>query len=169
MYRQKITELKQWKNNPRRKPLIMRGARQVGKTWLLCEFGREYSRQNVYINNESAKELQSLFEQDYDVNRIVQMIQMYAQTNIDADTLIILDEIQAAPKGLTALKYFCEDAPQYHIAAAGSLPVSSERLHAASMTGRQEMSMPACSIRSSIFIISLSSASPLTFLQAASS
>lgn len=121
MYRQKITELKQWKDNPRRKPLIMRGARQVGKTWLLREFGREHYRQTVYINFESAKELQSIFEQDYDVNRIVQMFQMYAQTNIDEDTLIILDEIQAAPKGLTALKYFCEDAPQYHIVAAGSL------------------------------------------------
>ena len=99
----------------------MRGARQVGKTWLLREFGREHYRQTVYINFESAKELQSIFDQDYDVNRIVHMFQMYAQTNIDEDTLIILDEIQAAPKGLTALKYFCEDAPQYHIMAAGSL------------------------------------------------
>ena len=121
MYRQKIEELLAWKNSPRRKPLIMRGARQVGKTWLLREFGRQYYQQCVYVNFENATELQVLFDQDFDVNRIIQTLQIYTRTPITADTLIILDEIQVVPRGLTALKYFCEDAPQYHVAAAGSL------------------------------------------------
>ncbi len=121
MYRQKIEELIRWKNNPRRKPLIMRGARQVGKTWLLREFGKLYYKQTVYINFENTTELRSVFEQDFDVNRIIKMFQTYARITIDTDTLIILDEIQTVPKGLTALKYFCEDAPQFHIVVAGSL------------------------------------------------
>ena len=121
MYRTKIKELESWKNNPRRKPLIMRGARQVGKTWLLREFGRQYYKQTVYVNFENAVELRSLFEQDYDVNRILEALKIYAHTSIDTETLIILDEIQIVPQGLTALKYFCEDARNYHVVAAGSL------------------------------------------------
>ena len=121
MYRNKIEDLLKWKDSPRRKPLIMRGARQVGKTWLLREFGREHYRHTVYVNFEDASELRGIFEQDFDVKRILEMLQLYARMVIDTDTLIILDEIQAAPRGLTALKYFCENAPQYHIVAAGSL------------------------------------------------
>ncbi len=121
MYRTKIEDLLKWKDNPRRKPLIMRGARQVGKTWLLREFGREHYRQTVYVNFEEASELRGIFEHDFDVKRILEMLQLYARIVIDTDTLVILDEIQAAPRGLTALKYFCENAPQYHIVAAGSL------------------------------------------------
>ena len=121
MYRTQIKELESWKNNPRRKPLIMRGARQVGKTWLLREFGRQYYKQTVYVNFENAVELRSLFEQDYDVNRILEALKIYAHTSIDTETLIILDEIQIVPQGLTALKYFCEDARNYHVVAAGSL------------------------------------------------
>ena len=121
MYREKIEELKAWKNSPRRKPLILRGARQVGKTWLLREFGRQHYANTVYVNFEQAVELRNIFDQDYDVGRILQMLQLYARKAIDADTLIILDEIQAAPRGLTALKYFCEEAPQQHIVAAVSL------------------------------------------------
>jgi len=121
MYRKKIEELVRWKNNPRRKPLILRGARQVGKTWLLREFGREHYKQTVYVNFENAPELKNVFEQDFDVRRILHAFHIYARTVIDTDTLIILDEIQEVSKGLTALKYFCEDAPEYHIAAAGSL------------------------------------------------
>lgn len=99
----------------------MRGARQVGKTWLLREFGRLNYNQTVYVNFENAVELRSLFDQDYDVNRIIEILKIYAHTSIDTDTLIIFDEIQIVPQGLTALKYFCEDARQYHVAAAGSL------------------------------------------------
>lgn len=121
MYRNKIEDLLKWKDSPRRKPLIMRGARQVGKTWLLREFGREHYRQTVYVNFEEVSELRGIFEQDFDVKRILEMLQLYARMVIGTDTLIILDEIQAAPRGLTALKYFCENAPQYHIVAAGSL------------------------------------------------
>ncbi len=121
MYRTKIDELISWKNSPLRKPLIMRGARQVGKTWLLREFGKQCYKQCVYVNFERATELQTIFDQDFDVNRILQSLHLYSHVNIDEDTLIIFDEIQAVPRGLTALKYFCEDAPQYHVTAAGSL------------------------------------------------
>lgn len=117
-----MSELLAWKNSVRRKPLIVRGARQVGKTWLIKEFGRIHYRQCVYINFESALEMQDLFRKDFDVERIVRAIQIYAhQQIIPEDTLLIFDEIQAAEGGLTSLKYFCEDAPQYHIIAAGSL------------------------------------------------
>ena len=121
MYREKLEELIRWKNNPRRKPLIMRGARQVGKTWLLKEFGSHQFSQYVYINFEEATELHSLFDQDFDTERILRQLQIYAHKSIDIDTLIIFDEIQTVPKGLTALKYFCENASQQPIAAAGSL------------------------------------------------
>lgn len=121
MYRQKIEELVAWKQSPHRKPLILRGARQVGKTWLLREFGRQHYEQCVYVNFENARELSTLFEQDFDVQRILQNLHIYSRLNINEQTLIIFDEIQAVPKGLTALKYFCEDAPQYHVVAAGSL------------------------------------------------
>ena len=121
MYREGINKLIAWKNNPRRKPLILRGARQVGKTWLLKEFGRTQYSQCVYINFENAPHLQDLFVQDFDMNRILQALQIHARTVLTPDTLIVLDEIQAAERGVTALKYFCEEAPQYHVVAAGSL------------------------------------------------
>jgi hypothetical protein len=121
MYRTKLKALEKWKQSLRRKPLIMRGARQVGKTWLLCEFGRLHYKQTVYVNFEDAVELRSLFNQDYDIGRIIETLRVYSHTPIDTDTLIIFDEIQIVPQGLTALKYFCENARQYHVAAAGSL------------------------------------------------
>lgn len=121
MYRTKLKALEAWKQSPRRKPLIMRGARQVGKTWLLREFGRLHYKQTVYVNFEDAVELRSLFNQDYDIGRILDTLRVYSHTPIDTDTLIILDEIQIVPQGLTALKYFCENARQYHVVAAGSL------------------------------------------------
>ncbi len=122
MIRDKTAELKAWKESQFRKPLILRGARQVGKTWLLQEFGRNHYKQCVYINFEDTPVLQSLFAQDFDIERIITTLQIYTQTTITANnTLIIFDEIQSAERGLTSLKYFCEKAPQYHIAAAGSL------------------------------------------------
>ncbi len=122
MERLAINELVEWKNSDRRKPLVLEGARQVGKTWLVKEFARLHYTNIAYVNFEEMKILQNLFEQDFNVQRIVSAIG--AATNVDCtqgDTLIFLDEIQAAPHGITSLKYFCENAPQYHVIAAGSL------------------------------------------------
>jgi predicted AAA+ superfamily ATPase len=114
--------LVQWKASPNRKPLILQGARQVGKTWLLKEFGRNEFDQVVYLNFESSERLKSLFLLDFDIKRILAMIEIEVDHKIRPnDTLLIFDEIQEAPKGLTALKYFCEQAPEYSIVAAGSL------------------------------------------------
>lgn len=117
-----INDLNKWKNSSARKPLIMRGARQVGKTWLLKEFGRISFEKCVYINFEDTPALQSMFETDFDINRIITILEI--QTNIkitQGNTLIIFDEIQSANRAITSLKYFCENAPDYHLVAAGSL------------------------------------------------
>ena len=122
MYRQKIEDLKAWQKSPHRKPLIVRGARQVGKTELIREFGRTQYRQTAYVNLDNNSRMTALFDGDFDVNRLIQGLK--AETNVDIEpdsTLIVLDEIQEIPKALTALKYFCENAPQYHIVVAGSL------------------------------------------------
>ena len=122
MKREKLSELISWKNKSSRKPLIIRGARQVGKTWLMKEFGSTQYTQTVYINFEKTKQLKSLFEEDFDIRRIILALQIESGKTIHADnTLLIFDEIQSVPEAITALKYFCEDAPQYHIIAAGSL------------------------------------------------
>ncbi len=111
-----------WKEKDDRKPLIVRGARQVGKTWLMKEFGRNKYYQTAYINFESSKHLKNLFIDDYDIERIVSAIQIETGIPVsDKNTLIILDEIQEAEGCITSLKYFYETAPQYHIIAAGSL------------------------------------------------
>jgi len=122
MYRQKIEDLKAWQKSLHRKPLIVRGARQVGKTELIKEFGRTQYRQTAYVNLDNNSRMAALFDGDFDVNRLIQGLK--AETNVDIEpdsTLIVLDEIQEIPKALTALKYFCENAPQYHIVVAGSL------------------------------------------------
>jgi hypothetical protein len=124
MYREKITELKQWKEDKFSKPLLLRGARQVGKTWLLKEFGNNYYTKFVYVYFEEVPSLQNIFISDFDIDieRIITVLQIYSQSVITPDdTLIVFDEIQSAEKGITSLKYFCENAPQYHIIAAGSL------------------------------------------------
>jgi predicted AAA+ superfamily ATPase len=122
MERDKMQCLIAWKNKATRKPLIVRGARQVGKTWLIKEFGRTQYEKMVYVNFENAPELARLFVPDLDTKRIINMLQIYSETQITpADTLIVFDEIQSVEGGLTSLKYFCEDAPEYHIVAAGSL------------------------------------------------
>jgi len=122
MYRESIVRLMKWKEDKFRKPLIVRGARQVGKTWLLQEFGRTSYVKFVYVNFEDTPTLQNIFANDFDIERIITVLQIHAQTTITAeDTLIVLDEIQSAERGLTSLKYFCEKAPQYHVVAAGSL------------------------------------------------
>ena len=122
MYRQKIEDLKAWQKSLHRKPLIVRGARQVGKTELIREFGRTQYRQTAYVNLDNNSRMAALFDGDFDVNRLIQGLK--AETNVDIEsdsTLIVLDEIQEVPKALTALKYFCENAPRYHIVVAGSL------------------------------------------------
>lgn len=122
MYRNTINKLINWKLSTNRKPLVFIGARQVGKTYLLKEFGKTEYKQVAYINFERPEAPRSLFEVDFDPDRIITVLNAYCKLKINAeDTLIIFDEIQAAARGITSLKYFNEDAPQYHIIAAGSL------------------------------------------------
>ena len=122
MKRDKLEELLSWKESKFRKPLVIRGARQTGKTWLLKEFGRSAYKNCVYVNFEENSTLRSLFLNDFEIPRIITTLQIYSQVTINPeDTLIIFDEIQSAERGITSLKYFCENAPQYHIVSAGSL------------------------------------------------
>lgn len=114
--------LKKWKEKTRRKPLIVRGARQVGKTWLIKEFGKTAYEQTAYINFENSKALQSLFTSDFNIPRIITALQIETGLQIHpGNTLLVFDEIQEAEGGLTSLKYFYENAPEYHVIAAGSL------------------------------------------------
>lgn len=122
MYREPISELIKWKHSNRRKPLVLEGARQVGKTWLVKEFARLHYKNIAYVNFEEQQYLRDLFEQDYDVRRI--LLAIGAATHVQCvagETLIFLDEIQEAHNGLTALKYFNENAPEHHVIVAGSL------------------------------------------------
>ena len=122
MYRDKMNELKKWKDSPTRKPLIIRGARQVGKTWLMKEFGKQYYKKCAYINFDDNSRMDKLFEDDFDLDKIIQGLKIESNVNIEPEnTLIILDEIQETPKALKALKYFYENANQYHIVSAVSL------------------------------------------------
>ena len=122
MRRHTINDLVAWKKEKNRKPLIIQGARQVGKTWLMKEFGKQEFEQTVYLNFESSSRLKNLFIADFDIERILAVIEIEASVKINAaTTLLIFDEIQEAEKGLTALKYFHENAPEYFIVAAGSL------------------------------------------------
>lgn len=117
-----MSDLIAWKNKAGRKPLILRGARQVGKTWLLKKFGRTCYDRIAYIDLEQSTHLHDLFSKELDIPRIITALQVASGVTIrPADTLIVLDEIQAAPAALTALKYFCDEYPEYPVAAAGSL------------------------------------------------
>jgi len=122
LYRTAIKALHEWKLKSLRKPLIIKGARQVGKTWLMKEFGRTAFRQTVYINFDNNQRMRELFSYDLDVKRLIMGIELYAGHKIDpANTLIIFDEVQEVPAALTSLKYFYENAPEYQIICAGSL------------------------------------------------
>lgn len=122
MERSIITQLKAWKQSPLRKPLILAGARQVGKTYILREFGKREYENVAYINCDNNPAVAGLFAEDYDMKRVLLVIgALTGQTITPGRTLIILDEIQELPRGLSALKYFCEQAPEYHVAGAGSL------------------------------------------------
>ena len=122
MYRSAINELLQWKHKDNRKPLIIMGARQVGKSWLMKEFGRTNYDKVAYISFYNNQRMDDVFQNDFDIKRIIMNLNIEAGVTITPeDTLIILDEIQDSPKVLESLKYFCEEAPQYHVVAAGSL------------------------------------------------
>lgn len=122
MYRIAIEKLLKWKQSSRRKPLIIEGARQVGKTWLMREFGRQAYADTVYINFDSNPRMAELFASDLDTERLILGLELYAGRKINPDnSLLIFDEVQEVPRALASLKYFYENAPQYHIVCAGSL------------------------------------------------
>ena len=122
MYRTAMDALLQWKEKIDRKPLIIMGARQVGKTWLMKEFGKTHYEKTAYISFYNNKRMDDVFQADFDIKRILMNLNIESGVTITpGDTLIILDEIQDSPKVLESLKYFCEEAPQYHVVAAGSL------------------------------------------------
>jgi hypothetical protein len=122
MFRNAMHDLISWKADKDRKPLIIRGARQVGKTWLMKEFGRTQYEKCAYINFDNNERMASLFSGNLDIHRIVTALQIEAEVMIEAEnTLIVFDEVQEVPLALTSLKYFCENAPQYHLVAAGSM------------------------------------------------
>ena len=131
MKRELSQKLIEWKNSPTRKPLIIQGARQVGKTWLMKNFGEQNFEKYIYLNFESSTRLKDLFIADYNIERIIAAIEIETNQQIDpSNSLLIFDEIQEAERGLTALKYFCENAPQYYIIAAGSLlGISMQKKH----------------------------------------
>lgn len=122
MERSLIGELVEWKNKSSRKPLILKGVRQCGKTYLLKDFGKRYYEETAYFNFEETEALKSVFEKDYDTKRILFELGLHAGRTIQpGTTLVIFDEIQECGRAITAMKYFCENAPEYHIVCAGSL------------------------------------------------
>lgn len=122
MYRSAIKKLKEWKNKEDRKPMILMGARQVGKTWIMKEFGKNEYAKVAYISFYNNERMNDVFDMDFDIDRIIMNLNIESGVSITPnDTLIILDEIQNAPKALESLKYFCEDANEYHVIAAESL------------------------------------------------
>lgn len=122
MERELFAKLEKWKNKKKRKPLIIQGARQVGKTWIMKEFGARYFKNTIYINFDNNEIMKKVFEIDFDTSRIISAIKIEFGKSFNVeDTLIIFDEIQEAPKALASLKYFNENASQYAIMAAGSL------------------------------------------------
>lgn len=122
MQRKLMDRLVGWKRSERRKPLIVNGARQVGKTWILKELGRLHFESVAYVSLDKDERARRFFEPDLDPRRIVSSLSLHLDMDIDPGrTLVVLDEIQSCPAAITSLKYFCEDAQEYHVAAAGSL------------------------------------------------
>ena len=119
--RNAIQDLIKWKSSEDRKPLVLKGARQVGKTWLMKEFGRQAYADTVYINFDSNSRMAELFAPDLDTERLIMGLELYTGHKIDPDnTLLIFDEVQEVPRALASLKYFYENALQYHIVCACS-------------------------------------------------
>ena len=122
MYKTAIEKLFKWKESKNRKPLVIEGARQVGKTWLMNEFGKQAYKDVFYINFDSNSIMKDLFSIDLNIERIIMGLELYVGKKIDpSNSLLIFDEIQEVPRALSSLKYFYENAPQYHIVCAGSL------------------------------------------------
>lgn len=122
MKRYAMQQLVEWKDKPNRKPLILKGARQVGKTWLMKEFGRQHFARVAYVSFFNNQRMKRVFDEDYDIERIIMNVNIEARVEVTpGDTLIIFDEIQEAPRALESLKVFCENAPEYAVVAAGSL------------------------------------------------
>lgn len=122
MERFAMKNLLEWKDKKNRKPMILKGARQVGKTWLMKEFGKRYFKYTAYVNFDNNKHMRDVFDSDYDIERILMAVNIASGTKIvPGETLIIFDEIQENPKAIASLKYFYENAPEYAIIAAGSL------------------------------------------------
>jgi len=122
MKRYAMEKLVNWKNSKKRKPMILRGARQVGKTWLMQELGKTHFQNTAYINFDNSSRMKSLFDENYDIPRLIEGLQIEANERIDPhNTLIIFDEVQEVPKALSSLKYFYENNPEYAIIAGGSL------------------------------------------------
>jgi len=122
MYRNAMDDLHQWKNKKNKKPLIIRGARQVGKTWLMKKFGETAYKKTVYVSFDNNRQMKDLFESGMNTDRIITGLELYSGSKINSDdTLLIFDEVQEVPKALTSLKYFNENAPEYQIICAGSL------------------------------------------------
>ena len=122
MKRNALSELIEWKTSPDRKPMVLKGARQVGKTWLMKEFGKNYYDDFFYFNFDEEDELKSIFETNKNPHRIIELLSMISGKKIEKEkSLIIFDEIQECPEALNSLKYFKEKANEYHVIAAGSL------------------------------------------------
>ena len=122
MYREILEDLKEWKDNPGRKPLLLTGVRQCGKTYIIEEFARENFKSYVRINFEESEKLSSIFDYDFDVRRIVAELEMNCRTKIvPGETCVFFDEIQECPRAITSLKYFCENMRELHLICAGSL------------------------------------------------
>lgn len=139
-----VKELINWKNKPERKPLILQGIRQVGKTWVLKYFGRNYFDDVAYFNFDKQKELGQFFITTKDPGRIVDNLSLVHGRRINPkSTLLILDEIQECNDALNSLKYFCEELPDYFIACAGSL-LGVALSRGATCTGKQEIPLPIC-------------------------
>ena len=116
MYRIAIEKLLKWKQSKRRKPLIIEGARQVGKTWLMKEFGRQSYADTIYINFDSNSRMAELFASDLDTDRLIMGLELYVGHKIDPNnSLLVFDEVQEVPRALASLKYFYENASQYHM------------------------------------------------------
>lgn len=121
MHRNAMDRLLEWKTKTDRKPMIVQGARQVGKTWLMKQFGKDHYKRVAYINFENNQRMADLFEGNLEIKRLLLGLEVETGMTIDNETLIIFDEVQEVPRALTALKYFNEDAPEYDVLAAGSL------------------------------------------------
>ncbi len=155
MKRYIIDNLLVWKNSKNRKPLLIQGARQVGKTWIMKEFGKKEFEQVLYLNFESSSRLKDIFISDFNINRIITVLEIETNTKINPEkTLLIFDEIQEAEKGLTALKYFYEQASHYYIVAAGSLLGVSIQKNSSFPVGKVDF-LPLYPMSFTEFLISL--------------